>query len=370
MDDWALVVGITAYPGLSELSGPERDALEFFKWVTSSKPEGGGVNPDPDPQDPYAGRAKLIISSKCKPPPPYSVFFKAEPTIARIGQVFEEMYYLSEQKRQSGQGRQIGRRLYLYFAGHGLAPADNNQVALLMANSTVGVWNNHISGTGWAEWFYKAGCFEDVLLFMDCCRDYRPAITPNPVFPEALGGNELQKKRFYAYATEWGKKSWERQMEDDGEVHGVFTRTLMRGLWGAACDRFTGEITASTLRGYLKDNMQFFFDPADTLNPNVLKEPRVPDLDGPDILIAQVTQIPTYQISVNLPAEFQNKELQLIYGGGDTLQMLDLGATAGPLNLDLPRGSYTLKIRGQNGPGSSKGFGVKGIGPETDVTPE
>jgi len=359
MEDWALVVGITQYPGISTLGGPERDARDFFKWVTSPQPEGGGVDPHEK-----TGRAKLIITSTCIPSPPYQSFLEAKPTMEGITGVFEKMYALSEQNNANGKGRQIGRRLYLYFAGHGLEPKD--EVALLMANAKEGIWNNHVSGTGWADWLYKAGFFEEILLFMDCCRDYFPSVTPNPVFPELLAGNNIVKKRFYAFATAWGKKSWEREMEDDKQVHGVFTTTLMKGLRGAACDRFTGDITATSLRGYLKDAMQFFFTEQDRKNPAIRKDPIIPGFEDPDFTIARVTAIPSYQITINLPAEFQNQALQLIYGSGQHMQITDLNSQGATLPLTLSRGSYTLKIKGEGG--IAKGFDVKGIGPE-DVTP-
>src|SRR5262249_25455871 len=56
LPDYALVVGISRYPGISDLSGPENDANDFFAWVTSK--EGGGVGP---------ANAKLILSSGFQP---------------------------------------------------------------------------------------------------------------------------------------------------------------------------------------------------------------------------------------------------------------------------------------------------------------
>jgi hypothetical protein len=359
-EDWAVVVGITAYPGLSRLRGPERDARSFYEWVTCEK--GGGI--DPDAKWETLQQATLIVSSECKPRPPYKVFTDALPTRDTINKTFENMHRLAKQNLNDGKGRKIGRRLYLYFAGHGFDP--EKQVALLTANSSEDIWGNHVSGTGYAEWFYTAGYFEEVILFMDCCRDLRPSISANPVTLPPTTGGTAPKKRFYAYATDLGKKSWERKMAD-GKVHGVFTTTLMKGLTGAACDRFTGEITALSLRGYLKEAMPFFFDEKDKNNPQILKEPRVPDFGDPDFVIARVDAVPTYPVTVNLSANLQNKDLQLIYGSGENLQIEDLSGTLSALSLTLARGSYTLKIKGQSGPESSKGFDVKGIGPENVI---
>ncbi len=43
VDDRGIVVGISQYPGIAELKGPEHDAQEFYDWLTSSK--GGDVPP-------------------------------------------------------------------------------------------------------------------------------------------------------------------------------------------------------------------------------------------------------------------------------------------------------------------------------------
>jgi hypothetical protein len=57
-----------------------------------------------------------------------------------------------------GDGAVVGRRLYLYFAGHGFAPTDT-ETALLMANATRTRGGHHIPGRSYAEWFYRAGYF-------------------------------------------------------------------------------------------------------------------------------------------------------------------------------------------------------------------
>lgn len=359
MDDWAIVVGITDYPDLGTLGGPERGATDFFNWVTSPKPEGGGI-------DPQSNRARLIITSKCVPPPPYGDFINAQPMMSSVTKVFTEIFVQSQQNHANNEGVQVGKRLYLYFAGHGFEPAGaitQGQAALLMADSADGIFGNHVPGTAWAEWFYKAGFFEEVLLFMDCCRDYLPGIAANPViFKEQIGGEKLKKKRLYCYATDWAKKSWEREMDFDKKIHGVFSATLMKGLSGAACDRFTGEITTDSLRGYLKEAMQFYFSSEDQKNPAISKEPRLPDFGDEDFVIATVTKIPVYQINLNLPPEFQNKSLELNYGSGKQLHKEILTSNGAVLSLNLSRGFYTLSI---NEPGGiATGFQVNGIGAE------
>ena len=52
-DDWAIVVGINAYPGLSEAVGAEDDARAFRDWLAD--PDGGDLVPDND-------HVKLIVT--------------------------------------------------------------------------------------------------------------------------------------------------------------------------------------------------------------------------------------------------------------------------------------------------------------------
>lgn len=343
MEDWALVVGITAYPGLSELNGPEIDAKEFYEWVTS--PAGGNIPPD-------SGRAKLIVSSGVVPPPPFGSANIAKPTDAMIKEVFDEWDEIAAKNLKDGAGRRVGRRLYLYFAGHGFEP--DNHVALFMANANDDRFH-HLTASAYANFFYRSAYFEETLLFMDCCRDYHPGIAASPVhFPDRSSGKPEERKRFYGFATSWGKKSWERQM-DDGQVHGVFTATLMRALKGAACDRNTGEITTATLRSYLKENMRYFLDEKDRENPNIIKEPRVPDEGDPVFVIAKVADIPKYKVTIHIPSEHRGKKMELIAGR----KIIPLPAPEEPL--ELARGLYYLRIDGLD---EMIDFQVKGIGAE------
>ena len=69
-DDHAIVVGISRYPGLGDLAGPENDAGEFTRWLLS--PTGGDVPGE---------HVRTIVSSDYPAPPdPHT----AEPTVAAV----------------------------------------------------------------------------------------------------------------------------------------------------------------------------------------------------------------------------------------------------------------------------------------------
>src|SRR5215475_5387322 len=145
-DDFAVVVGISRYPFISDLKGPENDARNFHDWLLA--PQGGGV-----PKQ----NAKLILSSDFSPT---EIPEDAEPTTERIDRTFGQLV-----RRGMNNNGCVGRRLYIYLAGHGFAP-NVDEAALLMANAGLGFYGNHIPGRSYANWFLVAAYFTEVVLFM------------------------------------------------------------------------------------------------------------------------------------------------------------------------------------------------------------
>src|ERR1044072_2744580 len=168
--DYAVVIGIKAYPafdGDGPLEGPENDAEAFHNWVKSQA--GGNLPPE---------NVELIISSQYTPPA--TLPDDATPMIHDAQRAFESLQERAEANAAKGKGLRAGRRLYIYMAGHGFAPRDD-QTALLMANATrsrVGPVY-HILGQYTAHWFFKSKYFEEVILFMDCCREVYPVMGLN-----------------------------------------------------------------------------------------------------------------------------------------------------------------------------------------------
>src|SRR6266540_812235 len=191
--DRATVVGVRVYPGLQDLDGPENDAIAFRDWLVD--PNGGGLPGDAD-------HVRLILSSDFRPP--FSELAKALPTNMELERAFEWLDDQAEMNFKAGKGRIIGRRLYLYFSGHGFAPGKDD-AALLMANAAPRRIAQHIAGRLWAEWFYEAGYFEEIALFMDCCRDSYTTVPLRPVtFNTIMQKQGLERrKRLYAYGTKW-----------------------------------------------------------------------------------------------------------------------------------------------------------------------
>ena len=229
-NDRAIVVGVKDYPALGNLDGPENDAKDFEQWLLD--PQGGDVPAD---------NIKRILSSD------FAVTadpLDAEPTTIRLERAFDTLYDLG-----NTNGGKAGRRLYIYLAGHGFAPSLED-AALLMANAARGKSGHHISGKTYANWFKQSAFFDEVVLFMDCCREHsaRAGVRPTPYDAIVAGA---PARHLYGFATEWSRASRERPIGAGGAVRGLFTTALLAGLRGGAPRDAAGQVTAETLADFV-----------------------------------------------------------------------------------------------------------------------
>jgi hypothetical protein len=339
MPNRAIVVGIQGYPELvPELQGPRNDATKFFNWVTTA----GGVAP----QD-----AKLILDQE----PLSATALDAKPTVDAIKYEFDRLETEATSPTWDANGR-----LYLYLSGHGFGQSLDD-AALLMANATMARTRHHIPGRLWADFFFANGYFKEVLLFLDCCRErYRTALLngPGTVVPNAP---PMGARRFYGFATKYGKLAVERMI--DGQQSGVFTATLLDALNGGAAEE-DGRITGESLKAYLYENMSQFLTPEDRNNSDVATEP---DLycDQPEAqFLITTVQAPKYQVQIPLPPSGAAGQLQL-FGeqGGKKFTLIAQGAGDASLTwqLNLFRGTYQLNANGTTQIVTVKGRGLTDV---------
>jgi hypothetical protein len=221
--DYAIIAGITRYPYLNDLDGPERDATAFYDWVIS--PTGGQVLPQ---------NVWLIRTSDFKDP--------AEPTELRIDDAFTELYLLAQKR-----GGVLGRRLYIFLAGHGFAQ-DLSEASLLTANARQKLYSHHIPGRKYADWFRASAYFEEIALFVDCCRNIHKRAPPKTVpFEESFNVEGQKVSWVYAYASQLGQASLEGP--SSGFTHGLFSEALLEGLRKARDDQ--GLITPASLKNFI-----------------------------------------------------------------------------------------------------------------------
>ena len=370
-DDFAIIIGLQNYPGLDDsqngrppLSGPENDARGFKDWAAS--PEGGDV-----PEQ----NIKLILSSDY--PEKVMDFSDAKPTTFEIARAFEKLRRLSEEKQKRFEGSKIGRRLYIYMSGHGISPTPfgtriEKEAGLLMANvdpTNIASTLYHIPGIYTATWFCENDCFDEVFLFMDCCRDIKIVSSSNNYLPNR--GNATNTTRFYAFAAKWSRRAREREI--DGKMQGIFTKTLLSALGGACADPDpavpgNGIITGSSLKSYLFQNMKEFVDPqfaneVEDLEPDIDYSPKVNE--GKNILIKRTPGLQKFPVLVNVPGGI-NGDVRVLYNGTDEVAKKTINNSPLQLEFSLPRGSYTvIAVAGDKS--IFKVFNVKGI--ETTLIP-
>jgi hypothetical protein len=345
--DYAIVVGIQSYPGFQDLSGPENDAVALYDWLIS--PQGGDV-----PKE----NIELIVTSQFKPP--FAKPAQAKPTGECIQKAFENLQDIANENSLNGNGLHVGQRLWIYMAGHGFGP-DANETALLAANATpirCGSYY-HVLGLYNANYVHFAGYFDEVILFMDCCRERVPLPALNMPYGPLISATAVNiGNRFYAFATKWTLSSRERPLKN-GKVHGVFTTLLLDGLRGAAVEPGSNEINTTTLSNYLKneDVWRKYLDPGDWSNEQVPKKAEIVTPDK-DFAIATVQPI-DYPVTIHLPPE-------LVGGKGDIVNGWDFKVVATTENtpaawkLMLGRGKYLVEII--NGQILRKAFDLVGTG--------
>ena len=355
--DRALVVGINRYPGITNLTGPENDANDFFAWVTH--PDGGGVDPK---------NAKLLRSSDF---PPAALARDEKPAQEQINDFFTDIdeAAIANNNEGTGSGLRAGRRLWLFFAGHGFAQSLENS-GVFMANATLKRIFN-VAAARWADRLHEGGWFDEVLLFQDACRNRISAASlTEPFLATRLASIGQTRRRFYAFAAKDQKLSKEIPFPD-GKTRGVFAATLLEGLKGAARDPASKAITARSLKTYLQDNMKNHLPAADKANPEIAQEPDVRDFDAFEILAAPTLPgsanspvIDRYPVVITTAAAGMNVTVQ--DGALQTIQTSNPAPQV--LSITLPRGLYRVIVTGAGeqllsvtgpGPGAQGAYDVR-----------
>lgn len=343
-DDWAVVAGVRHYPALGDLDGPENDAKAFHRWLL----ERAKLPPH---------QAKRVLSSDFAPPA--ASVLEAKPTCERIEEKFDELCAIAEQRSEEGKGLKVGRRLYIFLAGHGFTPCGDD-AALLMANATRNR-THHVPGRPYANWFLRAGYFDEVVLFMDCCRERYPQapLRVPPYIDLTDPGAVDRSKLLYGFATKWSRLSREKPMEG-GEVHGIFTATLLAGLNGAAGDEH-GEITARSIADYLYNHMKQLLTPEELEDEDVPKDPELLYDTDPNarfvLLEAEPGGPPRFPVCVHLRAEDVGKDVEVL--DSRFARAAQVKAQAPECALQLPRGMYLCQVAAA---GRQRPFEVSGLG--------
>jgi len=333
MTDYALVVGIAEYPGLTNLVGPDTDAQAVHDWLVD--PTGGNL----DEQN-----VELIRSSQFDPVDPQ------DPKPASGG-VKAALLRIAAKTQQAS-----GNRLYMYFSGHGFAPTLEEGALFTAEASQLAPF--HVYAHSWLKAFRRAGLFRDVVLWMDCCMNYQQSIVVDEAEMRVSQSTRPPGPAFVGLAAQT-KSALEHKMAD-GKVHGVFTWTLLEGLRGGASDE-RGRVTGESLKSFLQSAMPEFL-------PDEVKRAAAVDLHpfvraDEGMVFTRFAERPTYPVRLRIPSASAGQRLNLWTGRPHVAAVSeDLG---GPeWRGRLVRGLYVAEVPGAN---LRQGFQVTGSG-EVEAT--
>jgi len=240
MPDQAIVVGIGSYPTFgadgnspNDLPGAVEDAKAVAHWLTT-----------------VAGADVRLITSTGVDGAPWQVnnLAAARPVASDIDSVFEP-YVTSNAPK-------VAERLYVYTAGHGLAP-DARSRCLIMANAKGAGWVPNLLIPAWIDWFANQRHFDELVLWMDCCGTQ--ALEYMPSKPGGLANFASRPpppaRVFMAFASGFGRSAYEGPIGPNGEARGLFTDHLLKGLNGAGAD-CNGEVRSMSLASFLRSGAQ------------------------------------------------------------------------------------------------------------------
>jgi caspase domain-containing protein len=331
--DYAVVVGISRYGSLRpELEGPERDAKAFVDWLKS--PEGGALPP---------ANVEHVLSSRFDSENQAlgQNVFGFQPTLSTITAAFAPII------RRAVAGSnvpRVGRRLYIYLAGHGMTPrtdpiTSTNHSTLLAANCEEDVNYEGISGQAWAEWFRQSHAFEEILLFMDCCRTDRPDVPLGVITtPTVKGGRPEEVRVFYAWATQWDTRSWEQPLGNPAAKRGVFTFALLEALTEGPADE-QGRLTPKGVVGHVSvrvpqlrqrdvEQMPLFF---------------MNNAGGEIVIVPRVKRSADMNVAIIFASSLAGERVELQEGNTFTTIQTHT-ATTEPWSLALEPGTYVIRV--------------------------
>jgi hypothetical protein len=230
-EDYAIVIGINTYPNLRSLKAALSDAVRFTEWLLDA--DGGGLP---------VRNVVQISGPDSLPPNPSSI----RPIQVEIDNALIQFGVMRNER--------IGRRLYFYFAGHGLGPSFD-EVAMLMAPAGIRRLGQNIGLRHYRSYFHAHAVFDEVIFILDCCRDRsQNTETRAQDFSNFGDGPARPVGDLTIMAAAYGEKAFEPVdgAGADAEPRGLLTKALLEGLRSAEAADGLGRITSRSLAAYLE----------------------------------------------------------------------------------------------------------------------
>lgn len=331
-NDHAIVVGISAYPGIGSLEGPCNDVALFMQWL--KKADGGNV-PGKNIRQCLSTSVQFGTSSVTQTE-------EARPHREDIEKLFRPYV------KNGVLGKKIGRRLYIFVSGHGFSDAADSyknamNTALYTANADQ-ISGLHVAVTSYAEWFAQAAIFDEIVLVMDCCRTKSHLHTyTHPQLPKINPDESktISVRKFYAFAAPWGHVAKEKEMPDRGNmVYGIFTIALLEALDKAKPNRL-GNVKGKDIEQYIHNVIDEIAGETEVTPPAIYLE-RYKDI----IWLKRKDKTSPHKPDVTVTlSEFRGNEVCIIQNG--SLDMLDsIPFESSRLTVSLEAGLYKFSIKG------------------------
>lgn len=231
MADYGICIGIDGYPGLNDLHGPCNDAAAFKEWLL--QPAKGGLD---------EANVSSLISRELQPVSPD--IRDARPLQSEL----EDLFYPFVEA--AAQQQHLGRRLFIFVAGHGFAdPVDMNSAALYAANARK-LFAANLAVSEYVHFLRRHWVFDEIILVMDACRStsafHQIGAPPLPVFNSHANAHKV--KMFLGYGAAFNQVTREKDIE--GQTRGIFTTAVLDALENAPANR-NGRVTGTQIKDYI-----------------------------------------------------------------------------------------------------------------------
>ncbi|WP_426512833.1 caspase family protein [Dactylosporangium sp. McL0621] len=333
---YAVVVGINRYPALGDLTAAVGDAARFLEWLAD--PAGGAV--------PRANIELVPASADDAASLPAE---SAEPAVHQINLALSRVNRAVNLALTQEPSRWDETRLYIFVAGHGIAP-DGGDGALLAANASLEELGHNIELSLYRRWYQVSCAFHELVVFADCCRSFVEGAPSNGP-PFTLRGDARRPVRVtVAYASEFGRTALENGRADrPDQRRGYFTEALLRGLREAGDPRFGGRVTSARLSGFVQACVHQLA--SESRRGQGVEFSGVPDMTfGPPLAEAAAP----HRVDIVLPES--TGPVELLDGDFHVRERWD--SATGPLTTKLPSGLYWVVRQGQRDAGDSAGLGM------------
>jgi len=341
MESHAIVIGVDGYdPAIGKLEGAVSDALGFAAWVTGP----GGV--------PAANLRLLLAPDPAALPPALPAGVSAFSPVS--GRKIRETI--------GGLRGTEGKRLYFYFAGHGVAFPQWPDDPMLVPPEFIDPYYHANDLLGFKDLFNRLGdlTFQEQVCLIDACRDFAlPSY--EPVIPSGARFRleERKSRQYVLFSVAPGQKAAETGQ-------GIWTRTLLDGLEGRdyrpvkagnsaqapfevrlddLADWVCGEVKLRVRKKFLKDAARYVQTPEYHRDPQggdplmaVFTEETVPRARL-RVFVEPSRAHPTCRVAVTQYVPTLRREFEIQASPGPPLPV--------PASFTLPPSSYSIRAEAE-----------------------